>query len=384
MSHRHPLAPILQEQHIGADLPLTKPDGDLKTPTFVTPSSPRSPTTDKKSLNIATTGPLTPRNQPSDRTPTKSADFTPAIIAQVTNKNMASKPNNLITQVDRNSAVKPSQTLEAAKKRVANLQVATQNSEPRGPHQSPRPPQDALPAPTAPETSQKEPKKKSLSVSLWQSFFGCCSSNAEEDIVPLAKMRHSTKHGGSNNAKEALLKPIAQQDLGKKCLVLDLDETLVHSSFKPVAKADFIIPVEIDKTIHNVYVLKRPGVDTFLKTVGAYYEIVVFTASLSKYADPVLDVLDTNKVVRHRLFREACIHHKGAYVKDLSLLGRDLKSTIIIDNSPSCYMFHPANAIPVTTWFDDPNDTELLDLIPFLEDLRFVENVTTVLDNSLE
>jgi RNA polymerase II subunit A small phosphatase-like protein len=39
---------------------------------------------------------------------------------------------------------------------------------------------------------------------------------------------------------------------GKKCLVLDLDETLVHSSFKPVEKYDFIIPVEIEGTIYQV------------------------------------------------------------------------------------------------------------------------------------
>jgi len=29
-----------------------------------------------------------------------------------------------------------------------------------------------------------------------------------------------------------LLDPVAPEHLGKKCLVLDLDETLVHSSFK--------------------------------------------------------------------------------------------------------------------------------------------------------
>lgn len=39
---------------------------------------------------------------------------------------------------------------------------------------------------------------------------------------------------------------------GKKCLVLDLDETLVHSSFKPVEKYDFVIPVEIEGTIYQV------------------------------------------------------------------------------------------------------------------------------------
>ena len=76
--------------------------------------------------------------------------------------------------------------------------------------------------------------------------------------------------------------PLLPEDVGKKTLVLDLDETLVHSSFKPVASADFIIPVEIDGQVHNVYVLKRPGVDEFLNKLGPQFELVIFTASLSK------------------------------------------------------------------------------------------------------
>ena len=88
------------------------------------------------------------------------------------------------------------------------------------------------------------------------------------------------------------------QDIGKKTLVLDLDETLVHSSFKPILDPDFIIPVEIEGRIVDVYVLKRPLMDEFLTAVGQIYEVVVFTASLSKYADPLLDLLDPDNVIR--------------------------------------------------------------------------------------
>ena len=102
---------------------------------------------------------------------------------------------------------------------------------------------------------------------------------------------------------------------GRKCLVLDLDETLVHSSFKILNQADFTIPVEIEGQYHNVYVIKRPGVDAFMKRVGELYEVVVFTASVSKYGDPLLDQLDIHHVVHHRLFRESCYNHQGNYVK---------------------------------------------------------------------
>ncbi|XP_023665748.2 uncharacterized protein [Paramormyrops kingsleyae] len=178
---------------------------------------------------------------------------------------------------------------------------------------------------------------------------------------------------------KTLLPQIEFTDEGKICVVIDLDETLVHSSFKPVNNADFIIPVEIDGTIHQVYVLKRPHVDEFLKRMGELFECVLFTASLAKYADPVSDLLDKWGAFHTRLFRESCVFHRGNYVKDLSRLGRELSKVIIVDNSPASYIFHPDNAVPVASWFDDMSDTELLDLIPFFERLSKVEDVYAVL-----
>jgi carboxy-terminal domain RNA polymerase II polypeptide A small phosphatase len=105
-------------------------------------------------------------------------------------------------------------------------------------------------------------------------------------------------------------------------------------------RADFTIPVEIEGQYHNIYVIKRPGVDQFMKRVGELYEVVVFTASVSKvslfyprpsflyrfshtslqYGDPLLDQLDIHHVVHHRLFRDSCYNHQGNYVK-VRLLG---------------------------------------------------------------
>ncbi|MBW0462267.1 hypothetical protein O181_001982 [Austropuccinia psidii MF-1] len=188
---------------------------------------------------------------------------------------------------------------------------------------------------------------------------------------------------GEDGVARPLLADLDTIHQGRKCLVLDLDETLVHSSFKMIPQSDFIVPVEIENTIHNVYVIKRPGVDQFMKKMGEIYEIVVFTASLSKYADPVLDKLDIHRVVKHRLFRESCYNHKGNYVKDLSQLGRPIGETIIIDNSPASYIFHPSNAVPVSSWFNDPHDTELTDLAAFLADIAHVPDVRGILDPRL-
>lgn len=176
-----------------------------------------------------------------------------------------------------------------------------------------------------------------------------------------------------------LLPEVKAQDSDKICVVIDLDETLVHSSFKPVNNADFIIPVEIDGVVHQVYVLKRPHVDEFLQRMGELFECVLFTASLAKYADPVADLLDKWGAFRARLFRESCVFHRGNYVKDLSRLGRDLRRVLILDNSPASYVFHPDNAVPVASWFDNMSDTELHDLLPFFEQLSRVDDVYSVL-----
>ncbi|XP_061549258.1 CTD small phosphatase-like protein isoform X7 [Phycodurus eques] len=229
--------------------------------------------------------------------------------------------------------------------------------------------------------------KKQRSRSIFSTFF-CCFRNYNVE-PPATNSSTATlpppppEENGSPPKPPAkyLLPEMKISDYGKKCIVIDLDETLVHSSFKPISNADFIVPVEIDGTVHQVYVLKRPHVDEFLQKMGELFECVLFTASLAKYADPVADLLDQWGVFRARLFRESCVFHRGNYVKDLSRLGRELSNVIIVDNSPASYIFHPENAVPVQSWFDDMNDTELLDLLPFFEGLSKEDEVYGVLQN---
>ena len=59
-----------------------------------------------------------------------------------------------------------------------------------------------------------------------------------------------------------------EKNKGMKTLVLDLDETLVHSQFNQIKNPDFVIPVDIEGNICNIYVQKRPGVDNFLKVMS--------------------------------------------------------------------------------------------------------------------
>ena len=186
------------------------------------------------------------------------------------------------------------------------------------------------------------------------------------------------KKENSQQQQEYLIGPQRKQDVGRKTLVLDLDETLVHSQFKPVENADIILPVEIEGQICQIYILVRPGVSNFLKRMSKHFEMVVFTASLSKYAEPLCAQLDPEGFCSYHLFREHCTFYNNAFVKDLTRLGRAMTDVIIVDNSPIAFMFQPENAIPCISWYDDMADTELDRIATILEKMAYEEDVRKI------
>lgn len=121
----------------------------------------------------------------------------------------------------------------------------------------------------------------------------------------------------------------------KKTLILDLDETLVHCTFSKLEKADAVLQLLADHKEVLLYVTIRPGVADLLTLADRYYELVVFTASISLYADPVIDLIDPKKRISQRLFRENCQMAQGKLVKDIEQLGRDLSQVIIVDVRPN-------------------------------------------------
>lgn len=86
----------------------------------------------------------------------------------------------------------------------------------------------------------------------------------------------------------------------------------------------------------------RPGAQDFLRRMNQLnVEIVIFTAATQDYADWVIDQIDTENLVHHRLYRQHALPWGPIFIKDLNKLGRVLEKTMIIDNVPENFMLQP-------------------------------------------
>jgi len=139
-----------------------------------------------------------------------------------------------------------------------------------------------------------------------------------------------------------------------RTLVLDLDETLVYSEWTRGK---------------GWRTYKRPGVDEFLRHMSQMYEIVVYSKENQFYVDPILERLDPNHYITHRLYRHDTLWQDGEHRKDLGALNRDIRRVLYISAQPGSYSLQPDNAIPVKAYKGDPGDTALLELVPFLDSI---------------
>lgn len=187
------------------------------------------------------------------------------------------------------------------------------------------------------------------------------------------------------------LSPLTAQRLSivrRKIMVLDLDETLIHShhdgllrpTVKPGTPPDFILRVTIDNQPVRFFVHLRPHVEFFLSVVSQWFDLVIFTASMEIYGTSVADKLDKGRgILQRRYFRQHCTQDYNGYTKDLAAVHPDLSSIFILDNSPAAYRNYTQNAIPIKSWFSDPTDTCLLNILPFLDALRLTSDVRSIL-----
>uniref|UniRef100_A0A182XNW4 Mitochondrial import inner membrane translocase subunit TIM50 n=1 Tax=Anopheles quadriannulatus TaxID=34691 RepID=A0A182XNW4_ANOQN len=136
---------------------------------------------------------------------------------------------------------------------------------------------------------------------------------------------------------------------------------------------------------------KRPGVDKFLETLAANYEIVVFTADQGMTVFPILDALDPRGYIMYRLVRDATHFVDGHHVKNLDNLNRDLSKVIVVDWDPNSTKLHPENTLNIPRWTGNDDDAGLFDLMAMLvtiatsevEDVRDVMTYYKSFENPL-
>ncbi|XP_044449916.1 CTD small phosphatase-like protein 2 [Triticum aestivum] len=162
-------------------------------------------------------------------------------------------------------------------------------------------------------------------------------------------------------------------------LALDLDGTLIHSA-RYDHGADFSFPMRRGEEEYTVYVKKRPHVDAFLEEAAHMFELVVFTASTSSYANQVINALDPeNRLISRRFFRESCVSVDGNYQKDLTIIEADLAKVAIVDNTPEVFQQQVNNGIAIKSWSSGRYDISLLELIPFLETIADADDVRPII-----
>ncbi|CEG40120.1 nuclear lim factor interactor-interacting protein hyphal [Plasmopara halstedii] len=178
-----------------------------------------------------------------------------------------------------------------------------------------------------------------------------CDSQDEEESTPLEQdfnpfyfMKTLPKYEDIVEGKRPISLPERSRHAPKICLVLDLDETLVHCSVDEVKDPHLKFPVMFNGVKYTVNVKKRPHMEYFLKRVSRLFEIVVFTASHKVYAEKLIDLLDPHRnLIRYRLYRDDCLDVFGNYLKDLNVLGRDLSKVVLVDNSPHAFGYQVNN-----------------------------------------
>ena len=179
-------------------------------------------------------------------------------------------------------------------------------------------------------------------------------------------------------SSQPVLSAVSERSL--RARVVLCGQTLVHTTDVAIPVYDCRVDIQTRRLSRTFYILKRPYLDTFLLTLSPYYHLVIFTASIRKYADAVIDLIDPASLIEQRFFRSHCVRdERGQLVKDLSAVGKGRRRMVIVDNSPCAYSRNEENAVPISTWYDEQADCQLRELIPLLLALRNLEDVRTVL-----
>lgn len=217
------------------------------------------------------------------------------------------------------------------------------------------------------------PKLKQSSFSFFDFFLHECralkntSDNfhlfSQELFLNIQQLRHFQCN------KKLSFKPISaseQNKNSKATIIVDLDETLV-----------FVEPLQSNKKYDHVIcsnhkqlgVQIRPYASTFLAQLSIHFDIFIYTASVSVYADKMRLLLDPQRTIIKNVFsRSHCVETNKYFLKSLNIFGnRKKENTLIVENSLCAFPYDLENVILVKSYHGENHDGELLKALLFIQ-----------------
>jgi TFIIF-interacting CTD phosphatase-like protein len=158
----------------------------------------------------------------------------------------------------------------------------------------------------------------------------------------------------------------------KKNIALDIDGTLFYAS-----QTEFENSIKLP---NNYYATIRPFVDdlfSYLKENEDHYNVIVYSAATEDYIQHLLNLIDTKGIIKKIYDRKYCdklfINDKETHVKNSQKLNIDYSNLYLIDDNE--YHFNNAGILGIKCQPYKPNtdDFELLNIIEFLETLKYVD-----------
>ena len=178
----------------------------------------------------------------------------------------------------------------------------------------------------------------------------------------------------------------------KKLLLLDLDETLIHSEIRNKNNFNILNKVKDSANCyHKVFsyinnnflyyldIFFRPHLFDFLHEIQNYFDIGIFTASSQGYADTIINYIDPfNTIFKFRLYRDACIPIQNAiYIKDLRIIRNyEPSNVILLDNSLYSFINQQKNGMLIYSFYWDNKDDQLIKAKNFL--IKYIYNANDV------
>ncbi|KAJ1263622.1 hypothetical protein BS78_09G199900 [Paspalum vaginatum] len=205
------------------------------------------------------------------------------------------------------------------------------------------------PAPPVPEDASAFEKYKAMAYSTAAKV----PVAAIELYLDIRSTIEDHVRGFTEPTSDKLLPDLLPQEQHVFTLVLDLNETLVYSDWQRE---------------RGWRTFKRPGVDAFLEHMAKFYEVVVYSDQPPMYVEPVFERLNSKNTISHRLSRPATKYLDGKHYRDLSKLNRNPAQVIYLSAHAFESCLQHENCVEIRPFkLENNDDTQLLDLIPFLE-----------------